>query len=111
MNNDFISVDPGELREVAGDLDARREELLGLITNVSTEMNNLRQNGWQGGSAAELLEQRFGLLRNEFNNKYLPAIADFRAFLLSTADEYQNADAQRRAEIDQRFNASTGRAF
>ena len=111
MNNDFISVNPNELEEVANDLHGRRQELETLMQNVSAEMTSLRNNGWQGGSAAELLEQRFNLLRNEFNAKYLPAIADFIQFLRETAVEYRTADEQQRNIIDQRFNASTGRAF
>ena len=111
MNNDFISVDPNELEEVAGHLNDRRSELLDLINNVSQEMTQLRQNGWQGGSAAELIEQRFNLLRQQFNNRYLPAIADYIQFLRETAREYRDADTQQRQMIDQRFNAQTGRTF
>ena len=110
MNNDFISVNPADLREVATSLYGRRQDLVTLIGQVNGEMQNLRNNGLQQGSAAELLTQRFNALRQEFENKYLPAIHDYITFLRETADAYQNADAQQRQAIEQRFNGQ-GRTF
>jgi len=94
-----IRIDPNKLDALAGNIRAAKEDLQNQFSSINADMTSLQNEGWNSRSGEEI-RRRFDRLRAFFDTNYPPAMQEYIDFLTRTANNYREAEAARKRDIE-----------